>query len=238
VLVAQDLASYGRDDGRPGDIVRLVRSVAARVPRTRLLYLYPSELSDRLVEAIGGTGCPYFDLSLQHASGSHLRRMRRWGDGRRFLERIESIRGRYPDAAFRSSFIIGYPGETEEDHDRLLAFVEGAELDWAGFFAFSPEEGTHAARLPDRVDTALVAERLLEAGELQDAVTARRRDALVGRTTTALVDAPGIARSHREAPEIDGVLRLAVEDSRPLVGRFVDVVVTAAAGPDLEARVV
>jgi ribosomal protein S12 methylthiotransferase len=238
VLVAQDLASYGRDVGRPGDIVRLVRSVAARVPRTRLLYLYPSELSDRLVEAIGDTGCPYFDLSLQHASGPHLRRMRRWGDGRRFLERIRTIRGRYPDAAFRSSFIIGYPGETEEDHDSLLAFLDAAQLDWAGFFAFSPEDGTHAARLPDRVDPALVAERLLECGELQDSVTARRRDALVGRTTTALVDAPGLARSHREAPEIDGVLRLPVRDSRPFVGRFLDVVITASAGPDLDARVV
>jgi ribosomal protein S12 methylthiotransferase len=238
VLVAQDLASYGRDDGRRGDIVPLVRAVAARVSRTRLLYLYPSELTDRLIEAIGDTGCPYFDLSLQHASGRHLRRMRRWGDGARFLERIRTIRDRYPDAAFRSSFIVGYPGETEEDHDRLLAFLEEAALDWAGFFAFSPEEGTYAAGLAGTVAPALVAERLLECGELQDAITARRREALVGTTTTALVDAPGTARSHREAPEIDGVLRLPDATSRPLVGRFVDVVITGAAGPDLDAMVV
>jgi len=104
-LVAQDLASYGRDDGRRGDIVPLVRAVAARVPRTRLLYLYPSELVDGLIEAMGETGCPYFDLSLQHVSKAHLRRMRRWGDGSRFLARIDAIRARQPEAAFRSSFI-------------------------------------------------------------------------------------------------------------------------------------
>ncbi|HLY83846.1 MAG TPA: MiaB/RimO family radical SAM methylthiotransferase, partial [Acidimicrobiales bacterium] len=139
VLVAQDLASYGRDEGRYGDILPLVEAVAARVGRTRLLYLYPSELTDRLIDAVGQTGCPYFDLSLQHASRPLLRRMRRWGDGARFLERIAAIRARYPDAAFRSSFIVGYPGETEDAHDDLLRFLELADLDWAGFFAYSEE---------------------------------------------------------------------------------------------------
>jgi ribosomal protein S12 methylthiotransferase len=104
VLVAQDLASYGRDAGRRGDIVTLVRAASAIVPRTRLLYLYPSELSYDLIDTIGATGCPYFDLSLQHASRSLLRRMRRWGDRRRFVERIWSIRTRFPDAALRSSW--------------------------------------------------------------------------------------------------------------------------------------
>src|ERR1700738_4931759 len=112
VLVAQDLAAYGRDDGRHGDIVPLVRAVAARVARTRLLYLYPSELTDALIDVMGECGCPYFDLPLQHVSRRHLRRMRRWGDGPRFLQRIAAIRARYPDAALRSSFIVGYPGET------------------------------------------------------------------------------------------------------------------------------
>ena len=140
----------------------LVDAVAARVARTRLLYLYPSELDDRLVDTICATGVPYFDLSLQHASKPLLRRMRRWGDGRRFLDRIADIGRREHDAAFRSSFIVGYPGETEEDHDRLLAFLEDAQLDWAGFFAYSPEEGTHAAGLDGVVDPALVSERLLE----------------------------------------------------------------------------
>src|SRR5215831_6463558 len=143
VLVAQDLASYGRDQGR-GEraIVPLVEAVAARVDRVRLLYLYPSDLTDRLEDAICATGVPYFDLSLQHVSAPLLRRMRRWGDGDRFLRRIERIRRHEPSAAFRSNFIVGYPGETEEDHDALLAFVDEAQLDWCGFFAFSQEDGT------------------------------------------------------------------------------------------------
>jgi ribosomal protein S12 methylthiotransferase len=242
VLVAQDLASYGRDRSSAGgrgslggagsDIVSLVTAVAERVPRTRLLYLYPSGLSAGLIDVMGATGCHYFDLSLQHVSRSHLRRMRRWGDRGRFCERIAAIRRRYPDAALRSSFIVGYPGETEEDHDELLAFLAEVELDWAGFFAFSPEAGTLAAGLPDRVPDDLVAERLTECGERQDGITARRRAELIGSRTSVLVDAPGVARSHREAPEIDGVI--SVPDSLA-VGEFVDVEIVDATGPDLEA---
>jgi ribosomal protein S12 methylthiotransferase len=233
VLVAQDLASYGRDLGARG-IVDLVRAVSNRVERVRMLYLYPSDLTEGLIGVIGETGCPYFDLSLQHVSRPHLRRMRRWGDGGRFVERISRIRGQWTDAAFRSSFIVGYPGETEEDHDRLLEFLSEAQLDWAGFFPYSEEAGTYAATLGDRVPPGLVAERLGEAGELQDSITARRRQALVGTKTRVLVDEPGVARSHREAPEIDGVIRVG-DTLAP--GSWADVIVTAADGPDLEARV-
>jgi ribosomal protein S12 methylthiotransferase len=233
VLVAQDLASYGKD--RPnelgaGSIVPLVRAVSARVPWTRLLYLYPSDLSDDLIDAICDTGVPYFDLSLQHVSKPLLRRMRRWGDGDRFLRRIADIREREPDAAFRSNFIVGYPGETEADHDELLRFVEEAELDWCGFFSYSPEEGTHAYTLDGAVDPRLMNERLAELREMQDDITARRRDALIGQRLTVLVDEPGEARSHREAPEIDGVVE--VPHDLP-VGEFVEIVVTDAMGPDL-----
>jgi ribosomal protein S12 methylthiotransferase len=233
VLVAQDLASYGRDLGGRA-IESLVRSVAARVERVRLLYLYPSDLTEGLISVIGQTGCPYFDLSLQHVSPAHLRRMRRWGRGDRFLERIDSIRRGWPEAAFRSSFIVGYPGETESDHDQLLAFLSEAELDWAGFFPFSEESGTYAATLGDRVAPELAAERLAEVAERQDAITARRRQALVGTKARVLVDEPGVGRSHREAPEIDGVIRI---DGWAPVGSWVEVVVTGAEGPDLEARV-
>ena len=203
--------------------------------RTRLLYLYPSELTDGLIDVMGATGCPYFDLSLQHVSRPHLRRMRRWGDGDRFLDRIERIRAVYPDAALRSSFIVGYPGETEDDHDQLLAFLEAADLDWVGFFPFSPEEGTYATgpHGPGRPG-ALAAERLAECAELQDAITARRRRELIGSRLRVLVDEPGVARSHREAPEIDGVIRV----PGAAAGRWVDVMVTGAAGPDLDAELV
>ena len=232
VLVAQDLASYGKDVGERGAIVPLVRAVAERVARTRLLYLYPSDLTDELVDAVAVTGVPYFDLSLQHVSKPLLRRMRRWGDGARFLDRIRSIRTRLPDAAFRSSFIVGYPGETEADHDQLLAFVAEADLDWAGFFPFSPEVGTYAVELDDQVDVALAAERLAEVSELQDGITAAKRDELVGASVEVLVDGPGVGRSHREAPEIDGIIT--IPDRLP-IGSFVTVTVTGAAGPDLEA---
>ena len=235
VLIAQDLASYGKD--RPdelgaGSIVQLVRDVAAMADWVRLLYLYPSDLSDELIDAILDTGVPYFDLSLQHASKEHLRRMKRWGDGPRFLERIARIRTLSPDAAFRSNFIVGYPGETEEDHDQLLSFVRDAQLDWCGFFAFSPEDGTHALTLANRVEEGLMNERLAELRELQDNISAERRDLLLGETIEVLVDEPGIARSFREAPEIDGVVQV---PEHLEVGRFHTVVVDQVFGPDLIA---
>src|SRR5579862_7578203 len=132
--------------------------------------------------------------------------MRRWGDGERFLNRMADIRAKYPDAAFRSNFIVGYPGETEEDHDQLLEFVESASLDWCGFFSFSNEAGTYPADLDQQVGTGIMSERLYELREKQDFITSARREALVGTTTRVLVDSPGIARSHREAPEIDGII--------------------------------
>ncbi|MFM2046973.1 MAG: ribosomal protein methylthiotransferase RimO [Actinomycetota bacterium] len=235
VLVAQDLASFGKD--RPdelgtGSIVPLVREVSALVDWVRLLYLYPSDLSDALVSAILDSGVPYFDLSLQHVSKQHLRRMRRWGDGARFLERIRGIRAAEPGAVFRSNFIVGYPGETEDDHDELLRFVEEARLDWCGFFAFSPEEGTHALTLPDRVPASLMNERLIELRELQESITVAARDDLVGSGVRVLVDAPGIARSYREAPEIDGIIHV---DPALAPGEFHDVSVTGSLGTELIA---
>lgn len=233
VLVAQDLAAYGRDQGR-GErrIAELVRAVGRRVPRVRLLYLYPSDLTDELVETILETQVAYFDLSLQHVSRPLLSRMRRWGDGRRFLERIASIRALAPDAVFRSNFIVGYPGETEADHDLLLEFIDAAQLDWCGFFAYSAEEGTYAAGLDGAVDDALVLERLSELSELQDAITASHRDDLVGKTTEVLVDSLGIGRSYREAPEIDGIIHVPKSLE---VGTFAKVLITESEGPDCTA---
>jgi ribosomal protein S12 methylthiotransferase len=247
VLVAQDLSSFALDrstgrvvpriDGpavgghRP--IVELVEAVAERVDWVRLLYLYPSTLDDALVEAILATGVPYFDLSLQHVSRPLLKRMRRWGEGDRFLDRIGSIRRADPTAAFRSSFIIGYPGETEADHDHLLQWLEAAQLDWVGFFPFSNEVGTYASDLEGQVAEELVTERLRECTELQDGITAARRDLLIGTTVEVLVDAPGEGRTYREAPEIDGIVSLPTDLA---AGSFLDVVVTGADGPDLVAE--
>jgi ribosomal protein S12 methylthiotransferase len=242
VLVAQDLASYGRDRSGPGrrtriangpsPIAALTRAVSARVERTRLLYLYPSGLTDELIETVLATGVPYFDLSLQHVSRPLLAGMRRWGDGDRFLRRIGDIRSADPDATFRSSFILGYPGETERDHDLLLEFLAAAQLDWAGFFPYSREDGTHAAGLDEQVPADLALERLRECAELQDAITAAKRDELIGVTRQVLVDAPGQGRTVHEAPEIDGIVNVPVDLA---VGSLVDVTITGAEGPDLYA---
>lgn len=233
VLVAQDLAAYGRDQGvGERSIIPLVEQVSRRVERVRLLYLYPSDLNDALIDTICGTGVPYFDLSLQHVSPPLMRLMRRWGDGDRFLDRIVAIREREPDAAFRSNFIVGYPGETEADHDALLDFVEAAQLDWCGFFAYSPEPGTYAMELAGDVDAALRDDRLAELRELQDEITATKRDLLVGSQVEVLVDEPGVGRSHREAPEIDGVIAVPAGLE---VGSTHLLTITAAMGPDLEA---
>ena len=232
VLVAQDLAAFGRDQG-VGEraIVPLVKAVSEVAQRVRLLYLYPSDLSDELIDTICATGVPYFDLSLQHVSPPLLRAMKRWGSGEKFTERMKVIRQREPAAVFRSNFIVGYPGETEEDQDALLAFIEEAQLDWCGFFSYSAEEGTYAAGLDGAPEAELVAERLRELSEVQDAITAQRRDALIGQSVEVLVDEPGVGRTWREAPEIDGIVQ--VSEDLP-VGTVATVTVTGALGPDLE----
>ncbi len=151
----------------------------------------------------------------------------------KFLDRIGLIRRREPEAAFRSNFIVGYPGETEADHDALLAFVAEAQLDWCGFFAYSAEEGTYAVGLDGAVDRSLITERLNELGDLQSTITASRRDDLIGREVEVLVDEPGVARTYREAPEIDGIVTV---PKRLAVGEFATVEVSGAEGPDLKAR--
>ena len=248
VLIAQDLASWGHDrrraslgeavevldEGGSQPLIELTRTLAREVERVRLLYLYPSGLTTGLIETILATGVPYFDLSLQHSSRRMLRAMRRWGDGDRFLERIAAIRAAEPDATFRSSFILGYPGETEEDQANLLAFLEEAQLDWAGFFTFSDEDGTYAHDLGAHVPHELALERLREVSALQDQITASRRDALIGTRQRVLIDAPGVGRSVRECPEIDGVV---VVDPTLRVGSFAEVEIVASHGTDVEGVV-
>jgi ribosomal protein S12 methylthiotransferase len=249
VLIAQDLASWGHDRrrGRLGEavevldeggtqpLIELTKTLSDEVDRVRLLYLYPSGLTSGLIDAILSSGVPYFDLSLQHASRSLLRAMRRWGDADRFLERIAVIRAADPSATFRSSFILGYPGETEDDQRALLEFIGAAQLDWAGFFTFSSEEGTLASGLDHQVPRELALERLREVSEVQDAITARRRDMLVGTRQQLLIDSPGVGRSVRECPEIDGIVTV---DPSAAVGALVDVQIVASHGTDLEAVLV
>ncbi len=246
VLIAQDLASWGNDrrrarlgealevldDGGRQPLIELTRTLSSEIERVRLLYLYPSGLTSELIETILSTGVPYFDLSLQHSSRPLLRAMKRWGDGDRFLERMGAIRAAEPTSTFRSSFILGYPGETEDDQRSLIEFIEAAQLDWAGFFTYSAEEGTYAGSIAEQIPRELALERMREVSEIQDAITARRRDDLVGSTQRVLVDSPGVGRSVHECPEIDGIIRI---NPSLEVGSLVDCVVTASHGTDLEA---
>jgi ribosomal protein S12 methylthiotransferase len=248
VLVAQDLAWYGRDVGQPGALVALLRRLDGELAprglrRIRLLYLYPSEVREPLITTMldVATVVPYFDLSLQHADRALLRRMRRWGDGEGFLEIIGGIRARRPDAVFRSSFIVGFPGETETGHERLMDFLGHAQLDWAGFFPFSSEPGTPAASMDGIVSPDVVSEWLRECDEVQSAITQAARDALVLASAEIEVLVDGldeetgalVGRTHREAPEIDGVVY--VEDGYARPGALVAARVTGALGPDLYA---
>jgi ribosomal protein S12 methylthiotransferase len=249
VLVAQDLAWYGRDVGEPGALAPLLRRLDTELgpeglARQRLLYLYPSEVHDPLVATMLDTPTvvPYFDLSLQHADRALLARMKRWGSGDRFLALIGGIRDREPDAVFRSSFIVGFPGESETAHDALIELLESAALEWAGFFPFSREAGTVAADLDGVVPAPLVDERLRECAEVQTPITEAARDSLArtGAEVDVLVDGrddetgDAIGRTHREAPEIDGVVRLDGAHARP--GSRVRAKVVASEGIDVVAE--
>lgn len=239
-LVAQDLAAYGRDIGGPGivELVRLVGTVPG-LRRLRLYYLYPREIRQSLIDEIAGNPvvADYFDLSLQHTSESLLRAMRRPGSGDGHRGLIERIRAAAPDAALRSSFIVGFPGETDDDVDGLAEFLADAQIDWVGLFPYSAEEGTAAASMGGQIPADEVEGRLRHLQGVQDDVTVARSIAQIGRTMTVVVDlveeGRPVARSYREAPEIDGVILL----DRGAPGDWLRAEVTAGYGTDLEAVV-
>ena len=239
VLVAQDLAAYGRDIKAPGGLPDLLRflSDVEGLDVMRLLYLHPREIRERLLEEMASNSivAPYFDLSLQHVAGSLLRGMKRPGNTEKHLALIERIRKLDPDAALRSSFIVGFPGETEEHVDELADFLEVAALDWAGFFPYSAEPGTPAATMEDQVPREMVMERLRHLSSIQEEVTEQRNSAWVGETGSVLVDqvedGVPVGRSYRHAPEIDGVVRLDRGDP----GEWVRAEYTGVYGPDMEA---
>jgi ribosomal protein S12 methylthiotransferase len=243
-LVAENSTSYGKDLGGREALIHLLRDLAGigGLRRVRLNYLQPDELTPGLLEEMAANPvvCSYFDLSLQHASAPVLRRMRRGGSAEAFLDLVGRIRALDPDAAFRSNFILGFPGERAADVRELEAFLEAARLDWVAFFAWSPEDGTAALELDGRVRPATARARVERVQELQDSLLAEAQAGWVGRRLEVLVERvePGGAaegRSFREAPDADGVVR--VEGApRARVGEYLPVVVTAAQGPELLAR--
>ena len=239
VLVAQDLAAYGRDIEAPGGLPDLLAflSDVEGLERLRLLYLHPREINERLLAEMTSNPVvtPYFDLSLQHVSGPLLRRMKRPGNTEKHTALVGRIRELDPDAALRSSFIVGFPGETDEQVDELADFLGEMQLDWAGFFPYSAEPGTPAAEMEDQVPRELTMERLRHLSGIQEEATEWRHAGWLGRTDLLLIDqvedGVPIGRSHRQAPEIDGVVR--VDEGQ--VGEWVEVEYTGVFGPDMEA---
>ena len=245
VLVAQDMSLYGRDATGRWELPGLLRRLGTvdGLLWLRMLYQYPRYVNDELLDAVASSApaVPYFDLSLQHASRRLVRRMRRWGDGERFLALISRIRERFPDAVLRSAFIVGFPGETEADAEELACFLREAQLDWAGFFPYSREEGTEAAAFArGRVPRAVAERRAEVLAQIQSEVAEARREALVGREVEVLVELrQGLrvrGRTWREAPEVDAEVSLrAARGVR--VGDVVRARVSARDGLDLVARV-
>lgn len=247
LVVAQDTAAYGVDlkyrtefwEGRPlkSDIETLVKQLGSFGAWVRLHYIYPYPKVDRLVELMAeGYALPYLDVPLQHASPTILKAMRRPGDVENVLRRIEKWRDMIPEIALRSTFIVGFPGETEDDFELLLDFMKEARLDRAGAFTYSAIEGAAANALPGQVPEALKQERLERFMEVQSAISADKLQARVGKSYTVIIDevegTNAIGRSYAEAPEIDGIV--VVENGAGLEpGDAVDVVITAADEHDL-----
>jgi ribosomal protein S12 methylthiotransferase len=245
VLVAQDMSLYGRDTEGHWGLPHLLRRLGEidGLLWLRMLYQYPQYVNEDLLSAVADStpAVPYFDLSLQHASGKLVRKMRRWGDGPKFLDLIGRIRDRFPEAALRSAFIVGFPGETEKDAEMLADFLPAAELDWAGFFPYSREEGTEAATfVRGRVPQAKIDARVAVLSEIQSEVAEKKRIALVGSDVEVLVESrDGLqtrGRTWREAPEVDAEVRLRKARS-VRVGDVVRARVVSTDGLDLIAEV-
>ncbi|GAA3138707.1 MULTISPECIES: 30S ribosomal protein S12 methylthiotransferase RimO [Nonomuraea] len=244
VLVSENSTSYGKDLGDLRSLEKLLPQLAAveGVERVRVSYLQPAELRPGLIDVITGTDgvAPYFDLSFQHASGTVLRRMRRFGDPERFLGLLEGIRERAPEAGVRSNFIVGFPGETEEEFADLVTFLEAARLDVIGVFGYSDEDGTEAATLPGKLPQEVVDERVRVLTELAEELTAQRAEERIGTELDVLIeddlgDGGYEGRAAHQGPEVDG--SVTVQGIGLVKGQIVRAVAVDAEGVDLIARI-
>jgi len=244
ILVAQHLTDYGRDLKMKDGLATLLDELAQVVPEDRwirLMYAYPQSVTPGVMRAIADHPqiCRYLDMPLQHAHPATLRRMRRPPDTAKTEALIRELRATVPDLALRTTFIVGFPGETREEYVELLRFLERMQFDRAGFFRYSQEPGTPAAALPAQVSDRVKQRRFDEAMALQQQVSFERSRRAVGRTLKVLVEGTGEAddgsplvagRSYRDAPEIDGLVW--AYGSAP-IGTFVDVKVEHATPYDL-----
>jgi MiaB/RimO family radical SAM methylthiotransferase len=208
------------------------------VERVRLSYLQPAEVRPSLLQAMIETEkvAPYFDLSFQHTSPSVLRRMRRFGDSEKFLHLINQIRALSPEAGIRSNFIVGFPGETQEDFEDLAQFVASAKLDAIGVFGYSDEDNTEALDLADKVDEDVIKERLESLSRLADEMVSMRAQARIGENVRVLIEDAELqeGRAAHQGPEVDGTTSFIGTDFA--VGQYVDAVVIDSMGADLVAR--
>jgi ribosomal protein S12 methylthiotransferase RimO len=244
VLVSENSTSYGKDLGDLRALESLLPRLAAveGIDRVRVSYLQPAELRPGLIDVIAGTEgvAPYFDLSFQHASGSVLRRMRRFGDPERFLGLLESIRERAPEAGVRSNFIVGFPGESEQEFGELVGFLERARLDVIGVFGYSDEDGTEAAGFDGKLGQDVIDERVRVLTELAEQLTAQRAEERIGTEVDVLIDddlgdGDYEGRAAHQGPEVDG--SVTVQADGLARGQIVRAVVVDAEGVDLIARV-
>jgi ribosomal protein S12 methylthiotransferase len=253
ILIAQDTTAYGRDLGRRDTVSDLVQMILDAVPDRpegdsgpglhwlRLMYAYPGHISPRLIEVMAGDPrvCHYLDLPLQHAHPDTLRRMRRPANVERTRRLVADLRAAMPDVALRTSFIVGYPGETEREFEMLLDFVAETRFDRVGVFVYSPEEGTPAATLPNPVPEEIKAERYDRLMALQQAISLEINQGQVGRILDVLVEGQGdglsVGRSYRDAPEIDGMVLIPGDIP---VGKVVQTRITGAIEYDLIGEVI
>ncbi|MBI4513967.1 MAG: 30S ribosomal protein S12 methylthiotransferase RimO [Gemmatimonadetes bacterium] len=244
-LVAQDLAHYGRDLPDRPSIANLLEDLLsqASIPWFRLLYIYSAGLNERLVELMAREPriLPYIDMPIQHASDRVLRAMRRPERADRLREKTKWLRASIPGLVLRTTVIVGFPGEEEEDFLRLLDFLQEMEFDHLGAFAFSPQPGTPAAAMPDQIPEGVRVERLRRLTEVQAAVEAARNADWIGRTVEAILDgvAEGgvaVARTRGQAYEIDGVTYVANVPGAARPGARLHVRVTGADDRDLFAE--
>ena len=241
-LVSENTTSYGKDLGDLQLMEKILPEIAAieGVERVRLSYLQPAEMRPTLIQAMIATPktVPYFDLSFQHTSPTVLRRMRRFGDNEKFLHLINQIRILAPEAGIRSNFIVGFPGETQEDFDELATFITQAKLDAVGVFGYSDEDNTEALNLADKIDADVIAQRLEILSSLADEMVSNRAAARIGENIRVLIEDSELqeGRAGHQGPEVDGSTTFIGTDFK--VGQYVDAVVIDSMGADLVAEAI
>jgi ribosomal protein S12 methylthiotransferase RimO len=239
-LVSENTTSYGKDLGDLQLMEKMLPEIAAieGVERVRLSYLQPAEMRPTLIQAMIATPktVPYFDLSFQHSSPSVLRRMRRFGDNEKFLHLINQIRVLSPEAGIRSNFIVGFPGETQEDFDELARFITEAKLDAVGIFGYSDEDNTEALMIDGKIDQEVIAQRVEVLSSLADEMVSLRAQARIGETVRVLIEDAELqeGRAAHQGPEVDGSTTFIGTDFK--AGQYVDAVVIDSMGADLVAK--